>query len=69
MASSVIEPGESREAPAVLSPAEIVAALARAGRQAQRKLAALTSDNRAAALRLASQAVHRAARALREEVG
>ena len=59
MASSAIKPVESPTmTPSV---AEVVAALARAGRMAQRTLARMRTNERAAALRMAAQALRNAA--------
>ncbi len=59
MASSAIKPVESpTTTPSV---AEVVAALARAGRMAQRTLARMRTNERAAALRMAAQALRNAA--------
>lgn len=62
MASSAIKPVESPSATPPI--AEVVAALARAGRLAQRTLARMASADRAAALRLAAQALRNAGPAI-----
>ena len=62
MASSAIQSAEPQST--TPSVAELVAALARAGRIAQRTLARMRTDERAAALRLAAQAVREAAPAI-----
>ena len=59
MASSAIKPVESPST--TPSVTEVVAALARAGRMAQRTLARMRTDERAAALRMAAQALRNAA--------
>ena len=62
MASSAIQSVESQSV--IPSVAEVVAALARAGRMAQRTLARMRTDERAAALRLAAQKLRDAAPAI-----
>ena len=59
MASSAIKPVESPST--TPSVAEVVAALARAGRMAQRTLARMRTDERATALRMVAQALRNAA--------